>query len=606
MGETRKAGFKKYEIMNIYSRIAVGILLAGTSLLQSCHVKRHTSAVFDFGADWKFHAGEGLDSNWSKKDYQDKYWKDVISNKTLVEQGQSLQQGFGWYRKTLKFSNQAQRNIRKAEGVVLDLGKFAACEEVYVNGTLIGKTGEFPNNFAGYFDHERTYFVPIKYLDLDKENSIAIKFFDGWSSAGGFLNGAIMKVQPASTADKLILNVNVRDDDYVFLGTDSIAIAPAIVNKGKEAVKAYLNITLTTDDGQLVNTQQVNVAIPGNGSLNAGVFGLKNPKPGFYQYKVSLQLDNGQKLEQQCNVGYEPEKISSPNDARADFDEFWKANKQALAAIEPDYQLILLPEQSRLDYDMYQVSMRSLDNELIMGYYAKPKKSGKHPVIVEYMGYGSKPYFPNQSWDGFAYFVLSIRGQALNEKTNRFGTWFTHGIFSQDEYYYKGAFMDVVRALDFVSSRTELDANRIAVRGSSQGGALSVVAASLDTRVKALAIGIPFLSDYKDYFKIAPWPKSDVDNYLKQHTDISLDQVYKTLSYFDIKNLASRIRVPLIMGIGMQDHVCPPHINFAAYNQVQSEKSWIAFPKYGHSTGNEFHVAGLDLFRRILSVEKPD
>lgn len=583
------------------------MMLCGPAILLSCHAQKQpkNSETYDFGADWRFHAGEGKDSSWNTKDYQHKHWANVVSNKPLKEQEQMLEQGFGWYRKLLVFPANMQQKIAEAEGVEIDLGKFAACEEVYVNGQLIGKTGEFPHNFAGYFDHERRYFVPLEVLDLTGDNVIAIKFFDGWSANAGFLNAAVMKVLPASAVDKLKLKVNVQDDDYIFLGKDSIAIAPTIENKGKKQLKASLEISLMTDAYRPIKSQELQVDIPAHATTSLGTYGLKNAEPGFYRYKVSVEIEGGQQLEEQFNVGYEPEKIVSPNNEATDFAEFWKANKTQLANIQPDYQLMLIPEQSKLDYEMYHVSMRSLDNELIMGYYAKPKKAGKHPVIVEYMGYGSKPYFPNQSWDGFAYFVLSIRGQALNEKSNHFGTWFTYGIDNKDTYYYRGAFMDVLRALDFVSSRPELDGERIAVRGSSQGGALSVVAASLDSRVKALAIGIPFLADFQDYFKIAPWPKSDVDYYMAQHPQVSWKQVYHTLSYFDIKNLASRIHVPLVMGIGVQDNVCPPHINFAAYNQVKSEKSWMAFPLHGHSTGNTFHLAGLELFRRVLHVEQP-
>ncbi|WP_367209152.1 acetylxylan esterase [Sphingobacterium sp. R2] len=586
-------------------KTALLMLLYGTAALHG-HAQQQAmnSMAYNVGANWKFHAGEGKDSSWNAKNYRDQHWASVVSDKPLKEQGQLLQQGFGWYRKQLVFPAPMQQKIAEAEGVQIDLGQFAACEEVYVNGILVGKTGEFPPNFAGYFDQQRRYFVPLEALDLTGDNVIAIKFFDGWSANGGFLNAAVMTVEPASTVDKLKLKVNVQDDDYIFLGEDSIAIAPTIENKGKKSLGATVKIVVTTDAYKPVKSQELKIDIPAHATATMGTFGLKNAEPGFYRYKVSVEMDGGQKLEEQLNVGYEPEKIASPNDEAADFDTFWKTNKAQLANVQPDYQLMLIPEQSKLDYEMYHVSMRSLDNELIMGYYAKPKKAGKHPVIVEYMGYGSKPYFPNQSWDGFAYFVLSIRGQALNEKSNHFGTWFTYGIDNKNTYYYRGAFMDVLRALDFVSSRDEIDGERIAVRGSSQGGALSVVAASLDTRVKALAIGIPFLSDFQDYFQIAPWPKSDVDHYRTQHPEVSWKKVYQTLSYFDIKNLASRIRVPLVMGIGVQDNVCPPHINFAAYNQVKSEKSWMAFPQHGHSTGNAFYEAGLELFRRTLQVGK--
>ena len=207
------------------------------------------------------------------------------------------------------------------------------------------------------------------------------------------------------------------------------------------------------------------------------------------------------------------------------------------------------------------------------------------------------------TWDGFARFVLSIRGQGLNQPTNKYGTWITYGLDSKENYYYRGAFMDVVRAIDFVCSRPEVDTNRIGVRGGSQGGALTFVAASLDKRVKAAAPTIPFLSDYRDYFSIAKWPRSDFDEYLKNHPQASWNEIYQLLSYFDIKNMAQSIECPLLMGIGMQDEVCPPHINFAAYNQVRSEKSWMAFPLCGHSAGKKFYDTETIFFKEKLNIK---
>ena len=92
---------------------------------------------------------------------------------------------------------------------------------------------------------------------------------------------------------------------------------------------------------------------------------------------------------------------------------------------------------------------------------------------------------------------------------------------------------------------------------------------------------------------------------MKEHPQAKWNDVYKLMSYFDIKNLAQWIQCPLIMGIGVQDNVCPPHINFAAYNQVKSEKRWMAFPEFGHSVGREFNEAAMQLFREKLNVEKP-
>lgn len=581
------------------------LLIVTAGLILSCKTKiaEDTSPQIteSYSDSWRFHAGEGTDSAWFDTKFDDKNWQEVTLQKLLKDQNISLDNGFGWYRKTIQLSDSLQEGIKNKGGLVLHLGRLAACDEVYFNGQLVGKTGEFPQNYMGYFDNERNYLITSDKVNYGGDNLIAIKFHDGWN-IGGFQEGAKLSISTAETNDKILLDVAVADSDYIFLGENPIQITTNIENKNNWDIDGKIIVTLTTDDYQPVKSDSLNISIEGLKTYSKS-FELANPQPGFYRYTVQLKRNNEIVTEKKFNVGYEPEKIQSPIDVKVDFKEFWDNNLKELAKVAPNYKLTLKPEYSQHGYDMYLVEMYSFGNELIRGYYAKPQKEGKHPVIVEYMGYGSSPYPANQWWDGFAYFVLSVRGQALNQPTNRFGKWITYGLDNKDDYYYRGAFMDVVRALDFVSSRPEIDSDKIAVRGGSQGGALSFVAASLDKRVKVAAPNIPFLSDYPDYFKIAPWPKSDFDEYMKDHPEAKWEDVYNLLSYFDIKNLAQWIECPLIMGIGVQDNVCPPHINFAAYNQVKSKKRWMAFPHHAHSVGKEYNDAAMAFIKETLNFK---
>lgn len=555
-----------------------------------------------FSETWKYHAGEGDDSTWTNTNYNDSAWTDVVSTKTLEEQSAITEKGFGWYRKRIQLGDSLISGLYAKDALVIKLGKMAACDEVYLNGKLIGKTGKFPDNYMGYFDNERNYIVYKDDWNLKGDNLISIKFHDGWGQNGGFISNNLLLISTAETKDKIDMQVKVADEDYIFTGNNPIKIEVKINNNNKWDIEGNLIVKLETDDFQHVKTDSLFTTIKGT-KIFTHTFTFDNPIPGFYRYTLQYKRNGEIVSEKKFNVGYEPEEIQSPIDAKNDFKEFWDNNLLELKKVAPQYKLTLIPEASKLDYDMYLVQMKSFGNELIQGYYAKPKKEGVHPVIVEYMGYGSKPYYPNQTWDGFAYFVLSIRGQALNEDTNRFGKWITYGLNNKNEYYYRGAFLDAVRAIDFVCSRSEIDSSKIAVRGASQGGALSFVAASLDKRVKVAAPAIPFLSDYQDYFKIVSWPKNDFDEYMKNNPQAKWDDIYNLLTYFDIKNLAQWIQCPLIMGIGVQDEVCPSHINFAAYNQVKTEKQWIAFPLYGHSVGKEFQAASIVLFKEKLNIK---
>ena len=79
--------------------------------------------------------------------------------------------------------------------------------------------------------------------------------------------------------------------------------------------------------------------------------------------------------------------------------------------------------------------------------------------------------------------------------------------------------MDLVRAVDFVSSRPEVDTECIFAEGGSQGGAFSMAAAALDNRFCAIGPTIPFLSDYPDYFKTVHWPAEPV---LKKQKELGM------------------------------------------------------------------------------------
>ena len=296
-------------------------------------------------------------------------------------------------------------------------------------------------------------------------------------------------------------------------------------------------------------------------------------------------------------IGYEPTKIISPTDAQPDFKAFWDKAKQELASVKPEYKLIPIPDTNKYR-KLYLVKMKSLGGVEIQGYYSTPAQKGKYPAEIHYMGYDSKPWIP----DGYAdriEFVLSTRNQGLLKNPDTNNMWLTWGLESKDNYYYRGAFMDLIRAIDFIASRPEADKTRIVAEGGSQGGAFTLAAAALDNRLRAIAPSVPFLSDYPDYFRIVDWPGNWLMDKQKE-LGISDDDFYKTLSYFDIKNLAPQITCPVLMCVGLQDDVCPPHTNFAGYNLIPSEKYYIIYPNQGHSAGVEWWEAKEKFIKKYL------
>jgi cephalosporin-C deacetylase-like acetyl esterase len=360
---------------------------------------------------------------------------------------------------------------------------------------------------------------------------------------------------------------DIADNSGIFTGKGPHTLKIGIDGKASDD----LVLEISTDLGQFVESHDYASEI----KLDLA--------PGFY--KAVLYLDNnGVRTElTRTNLGFNPEDIISDQDKQPDFDQFWEQTLAELAEVAPEYELTLIEDRSNDIRKSYRVDMKSFGGESVSGLLVVPAKEGKYPAMISYMGYGSNVWYPNPSDNpNLIEFQLCIRNQALNRKPGEKDDWCTRGLESKETYYYRGAFADAVRAIDLVCSLPQTDTERVVANGESQGGALTLVAASLDHRLKAIAPSAPFLNDYKDYFVLVDWPGNWILQ-AAQERGIAEDELYATLSYFDVKNFTDKIQCPVLMAIGLQDSVCPPHTNFAGYNHIKTEKSWICYPEAGHN-----------------------
>lgn len=344
---------------------------------------------------------------------------------------------------------------------------------------------------------------------------------------------------------------------------------------------ADLVLEISTDFGE--SSVEMRKKVTFNEGLASAVFEL-DLEPGFYNAVLSAVDKDGSRTElTRTNLGFNPEQIVSEQDKEPDFDEFWSKTLEELASVAPEYKLIPLKDHSNEVREAFRVEMKSFGGETVSGLLMLPVADGKYPAMISYMGYGSEVWYPHPSDNPERIdFQLCIRNQAFNRLPGEKDDWCTRGIESKETYYYRGAFADAVRAIDFIFSLDKTDAAQVFANGESQGGALTLVAASLDHRLKAIAPSAPFLNDYRDYFALAGWPGEPIIAAAKAK-GMSEDEMYRVLSYFDVKNFTDKIECPVLMAIGLQDPVCPPHTNFAGYNHIKTEKSWICYPLAGHN-----------------------
>ena len=133
----------------------------------------------------------------------------------------------------------------------------------------------------------------------------------------------------------------------------------------------------------------------------------------------------------------------------------------------------------------------------------------------------------------------------------------TRGILDPARYFYRRVFTDAARAVAAARAHPAIDPERVVVAGGSQGGGITLAAAALDGSVAAACIDVPFLCHFRRAATITDdAPYGEIGAYLKIHRD-RVDQVFRTLSYIDGMNLASRATAPALFSVGLMDDDLP-------------------------------------------------
>ena len=434
----------------------------------------------------------------------------------------------------------------------------------------------------------------------------------------------------------LVLQVPVSGN-WVFEGTDIPTFSVAITNPYSTAVDARIVMEISTDKMAFVMSNNKTVSVQGNNAQHIEDMTVEGLEPGIYHATITVNDD----LARGFNFAVKPTEIVSAPDKQGDFESYWAAAKEQLAAVPINATLTEIPAKSSAKRKVYLVEMQSIADGLsgapviIRGYYAEPTDGQKHPVLIHYQGYDSEyrpggdsatPWCMNANWDteegaNFAEFILSNRGQSVNNRpasgrddgiqkdfTNIYGDWFAYKFGNKDKYYYRGAYMDCLRAIDFMASRETSDMQNLFAEGQSQGGAFTVAAAALsDYKFNAIAPAITFMGDFPDYFEIVSWPGYVAKNCQAAINDnggsMNDADMYAFLSYYDTKNLATSITSPYITSIGLQDNVCPPHTNIAPYNNAQTaaaDKDIVFNPELQHQTNTNWNETYMTFFKKYM------
>jgi cephalosporin-C deacetylase len=285
----------------------------------------------------------------------------------------------------------------------------------------------------------------------------------------------------------------------------------------------------------------------------------------------------------------------------ADFDDFWEEVLDQAAQIPLNATLERSPLRSTPEVDVYEVFYDSLDGVRIAGWYCLPRRRPEPlPAILQVPGYIGEPALPKSTAKlGYAVFSAAPRGKLRSH--HQFNPGYpgllTHNIVDRNTYGYRGFYIDAVRAFDFLQSRPEVDPARIGVRGSSQGGGLTLVVAGLRPQVRVASAGVPYLCAFMDAIELThTYPYQEINDYLRRYPQRRA-AVAQTLAYFDGVHFGPQVTCPILVNVGLQDNVCPPETGYAAFRTIASpDKTFYPYDGHGHDGGSITHNTIIEAF----------
>lgn len=288
------------------------------------------------------------------------------------------------------------------------------------------------------------------------------------------------------------------------------------------------------------------------------------------------------------------------NPRPADHDAYWAAAMRELDATDPCPELRPSAAVHSRHVECFDLWFNGVGGARIYAKYLRPKSSTgtKHPAVLQFHGYSGHTgdWLDKFGWpaEGFCFAAMDCRGQGGRSEDNarvKGTTLRGHIVRGLDDpdparLMFRQLFLDTAQLARVVMGFAEVDATRVGCFGASQGGALALVCAALEPRIRRAAPVHPFLCDYQRVW--------EMDQARDAYEELRLffrafdprhervQEIFTKLGYIDVQYLAPRIQAEVLMFTGLMDTICPPSSQFAAYNKITAKKEVVIYPDFTH------------------------
>ena len=297
-------------------------------------------------------------------------------------------------------------------------------------------------------------------------------------------------------------------------------------------------------------------------------------------------------LDKGIGVLFDPEKIAEGQPEPADFDAFWKKQREILNKIPLNAKETPIPSPERYkSYKCWDVQIDCAGGMPVSGYLVIPNnaKPKSLPAVVTLHGAGVRSsglYGMGQvlHFDINAHGLPNGKEKSFYEKVGKttLKEYRFAGKENKETVYFKGMYLRLMRAFDYVKTRPEWNGKVLVAYGASQGGGQAIAAAALVPEVTLCVAGVPAVGDHAGSLAKFPrrpgWPK--FYDARKAKPD---QKVVDATAYYDNIFFAKRIKCETYLTAGLMDMSCSPAGIYLVYKNLASKKKDLAvFPNGTH------------------------
>lgn len=296
-----------------------------------------------------------------------------------------------------------------------------------------------------------------------------------------------------------------------------------------------------------------------------------------------------------------------------DFDTYWKQAKADLAKVPLEPVIERVPDKDTSSGLLHKVILPSVGGIKIVCWYYLPRDAfdergrvrSTYPATIIMPGYGAEEPPIDRTSSGVI--TLSVNPRHHGPSREFWKAPVEHMLWNIDDpdrFYYQFAFLDCLRAAEFLFARAEVDQSRIAAEGGSQGGLFALALGALEPRIACVVSNVTAFSAFDDGMLLSLRGHQVQYARLLQENPTSAPVIRRSLAYIDGANLATRIRCPVQINMGDTDPVCNYVTGLVIYNQLPAgvPREYHVVANCGHAVPPPMRELNWAWYKRWLKV----